>query len=187
MESSKRNREITFSRIVSVADKNYNEAQQLYHASFPECEKRTELKHREALGDSAFFCYTIYIGDQFAGILYFWQWDNFSFIEHLATNPEIRGGGIGGLALEKWKQEQQGRVLLLEIEPPTDQLTTRRQAFYTRHGFITNHHYHLHPSYSPTTAAHELLVMSAPGNISTDEFAQFRKYTLQHILSYVEK
>ncbi|MEG0163438.1 MAG: GNAT family N-acetyltransferase, partial [Mucinivorans sp.] len=140
-------------------------------------------KHRATMDDDAFFAHTIYIGEQFAGILYFWQWDGYAYLEHLATLPELRGQNIGGRALEKWKEEQQGRTLMLEIEPPEDEITRRREGFYVRHAMQINTHYHLHPSYSPLTAAHELRVMSFPGLLTEGQFNDFRQYLLTHILS----
>ena len=35
------------------------------------------------------------ISDKFAGIVTTWQFDDFMYIEHLATMPDMRGNGIG--------------------------------------------------------------------------------------------
>lgn len=174
--------QITFSRLTSPLSPHYAAAQDLYHSAFPACERRDEATHRDKLHDAAFFAYTIYNKEEFAGILYFWRWDNYSFVEHFATVSSLRGGGIGGLAIERWKSLQAGRTLLLEVEPPEGRIERRRIGFYERHGFCLNSHYHLHPSYSPSTESHELLVMSYPTTIDAQEFAEFRRYTLDHIL-----
>lgn len=174
----------TFHRITSPSDLAYERAQALYHTSFPACERREEDMHILTLGDRNFAADTIYISDMFAGILYYWHWDEFSFIEHFATEPELRGQGIGGLALDEWKIAQQGRVMLLEIEPPIDDITSRREAFYMKHGFITNSYLHMHPSYSSTTEPHQLLVMSAPGTINEEQFKEFQRYSFSHIIRW---
>lgn len=174
--------QITFDRLTSPHSPHYSAAQELYHSAFPACERRTEDKQREKLRDEAFFAYTIYNKGEFAGILYFWCWDRYSFIEHFATLPTMRGGGVGGVSLELWKEQQTGRTLLLEVEPPRGEIEQRRIGFYERHGFCLNSHYHLHPSYSILTEAHELLVMSFPVPIDAQHFLEFRRYTLQHIL-----
>ncbi|MEG0033205.1 MAG: GNAT family N-acetyltransferase, partial [Mucinivorans sp.] len=96
--------EITFRRLSATTDLNYQAAQKLYDQAFPAPERRTQAKHRATMDDDAFFAHTIYIGEQFAGILYFWQWDGYAYLEHLATLPELRGQNIGGRALEKWKE-----------------------------------------------------------------------------------
>ncbi|MEF9950239.1 MAG: GNAT family N-acetyltransferase [Mucinivorans sp.] len=179
-------KEITFLRVTSPSAPNYQAAQALYHAAFPVHERRSEEAHRATLTDDAFFAYTIYIGGQFAGILYFWRWANYSYLEHLATVPELRGQNIGGQALEQWKNNENGRTLMLEIEPPLDEITHRREGFYLRHAMQINTHKHLHPSYSPLTVTHELRVMSFPQLLTDEQFVDFRNYLLNHILGAAE-
>ena len=173
---------LRFERTDSTAHPDYPAAWTLYQTAFPACERRTEPRHLEALEDSTFFAYYIYSNEQFAGILYFWQWDNCSYLEHLATLPELRGRNIGGDALELWKADQAGRTLLLEIEPPADELTMRREGFYKRHGFVSNPYYYLHPSYGVTTEPHELVVMSFPTQIDQNQFSNFVDHSKNHII-----
>ena len=55
-----------------------------------------------------------------------------------------------------------GRAVVLEIEPPEDDLTKRRQNFYLRNGFGFNPYVHHHPPYRAGDERHLLNVMSFP-------------------------
>lgn len=160
----------------------------LYESAFPACERRSAAHHHRALGDAEFFAHTIYSGEQFAGLVHFWQWGDMAYIEHLATSPEVRGGGIGGRVVEWAKEATAGKLLVLEIEPPVDELTCRREGFYKRHGLVSNPQFeHIHPSYSQETDPHQLILMSWPRPITQAEFDEFRRYLLGRVLAYSDR
>lgn len=170
-----------------IADEDLRrQAWQLVENSFPLEEQRPLDQHIKALSDSAFHAEIITDNERFIGILFYWVYDdNYCFGEHLATNPELRGGGYGAKIMRHLMDK--GYITILEIEPPVDEITIRRRNFYERLGFQLNDYKHIHPSYRPTTSAHELKVMSYPRQITPQEFARFRDYSLNHILTYVEK
>ena len=67
------------------------------------------------------------------------------YVEHFAIVPEARGGCLGEHMLQQFRQAFP-RVLL-EAEPPTDELTQRRIAFYRRCGFEVLERPYLQPPY----------------------------------------
>ncbi|MEG2319070.1 MAG: GNAT family N-acetyltransferase [Mucinivorans sp.] len=155
----------------------------LLSSSFPLCEIRPDTKHVEVLSDESFHPCHIYEQGQFIGLLYYWTHHHWCYVEHLATSPELRGRGMGALVIQWLQQQIPGGVIILEIEPPEDEITRRRQGFYLRQGFVMNHSYlHIHPSYRSTTEPHELKVMSYPRELTAEEFADFRHYSLCHII-----
>lgn len=158
----------------------------LYEASFPLCEQRSLHQHIKAIDDEAFHAMVITENDEFIGLLFYWLYDDkYCYGEFLATLPEKRFGGYGAKAVEKFKE--MGYITLIEIEPQVDEMTTRRRGFYERQGFIMNNHAHIHPSYRPTTSAHELQIMSYPRLLTNEEFLRFRHFLLDKVLYYADK
>ena len=68
-----------------------------------------------------------------------------------------------------------GRVIL-EIDPPEDEISRRRRGFYERNGFVYNEYDYIHPSYLRPPQPHRLMVMSYPEAISPAEFEAFRTF-----------
>lgn len=85
------------------------------------------------------------------------------------------GGKICPLAL----LAAEGKPVILEIDPPVDDLSHRRQGFYERAGYHANPYAHVHPPYHAANCGHALVVMSYPGALSADTYAAFAYY-LQH-------
>ena len=70
--------------------------------SFPQEEYRTYFGQKALLEKPG---YTIYVKrgqeKQIQGFAAVWQWENLSFIEHLAVAPQYRNQGIGGEILKE--------------------------------------------------------------------------------------
>lgn len=170
----------------TVDEKIRQKSWHLMEHSFPLCEQRPHEQHLKALADSAFHADIAMEGDKFIGIVFYWIYDGkYCFVEHLATDPALRNGGYGGRIMEQLFDK--GYVIILEIDPPEDEISIRRKGFYERLGFTMNLYKHIHPSYRPTTKPHQLYIMSFPHMLSQEEFTAFRKYLMNHVMIYVEK
>lgn len=165
------------------------EAWAIYEQSFPLCEQRPLDEHIRALDDPAFHYHALTDGGRTIGLLSWWEWEAadgtpFRFGEHFAIAPETRGEGYGSRALTYLKGEGE-RLVLLEIDPPIDDISRRRERFYQRNGFRTNAEYdHIHPSFRPTTEAHRLLLMSYPQPLAPTEFKAFQRFNKERVLRY---
>lgn len=65
------------------------------------------------------------------------------------------------------------KTLILEIEPPKDDISKRRKGFYERCGFTENFFTHIHPPYHKINEGHELTIMTCPKQISQEIFDTF--------------
>ncbi len=164
----------------------------IYEQSFPLCEQRPLAEHLRALGDPAFHYHLLVEQGRLVGLLSWWDWENdegqrFRFGEHFAIAPEKRGGGYGSQAL-KLLQGDGSRLLLLEIDPPQDEVSRRRERFYLSNGMCPNYDYdHVHPSFRPTTEPHRLFLMSYPRPLTEAEFRAFQRFNNERVLSYSER
>ncbi len=124
---------ITFTPI-RTTDKDYSFVENLLHTSFPENERREDEGQRYNTDyNPKFTCYLITDGETRVGLFTLWKLDGFHYAEHLATSPEVRNRGYGKLIM-KQVTEMISDILILEVEEPTDEMSTRRIGFYRRCG-----------------------------------------------------
>lgn len=144
---------------LTPASSHAQKACRLYESAFPECERRpTEAWLRLMKDEPAFHAMVIGAENIFAGILTYWELPGFVYVEHFAIVPEARGGGIGEHMMQQFRQAFP-RVLL-EAEPPTDELTQRRIAFYRRCSFEVSERPYLQPPYRRGEQPVPLVLMS---------------------------
>ena len=96
-----------------------------------------------------------------------------------------RGQGLGTAALDLLAEA--GKSVILEIDPPVDAVSRRRQKFYERAGFIANPCLHIHPPYRPENSGYALVVMSRPRPLTEDEYAAFAAYLADVVMKDCQK
>ncbi len=158
----------------------------LYEVSFPDYERRGPESHRRADADPRFRGVAGLEGGGLAGLLFYWVDGGMAFVEHLATEPRLRGSGIGS-ALMRWLfAAYPGTHVILEIDPPEDDISRRRLRFYERLGFHVNDYPYFHTSYSLGGPRHPLVLMSRPDPIDREEFDAFLRFVRGVVLQYVD-
>lgn len=158
----------------------FSEAMELYRGSFPEYEQRLAPSQSRILSDPEYNFMLIYSGDTFVGIMLYWENDDFIYLEHFCTLPEMRGKGFGARALGMLTAR--GKTVILEIDPPEDELSCRRQSFYERCGFFSNDHDYIHLPYRVGDAGHRLVIMSSPETVGKERFDAFRDYMRDRVM-----
>ena len=129
-----------------VTKENFNELYALMENDFPEAERRTKADQESLLKNKHAYVNFIKVDGKIAGYFVFWDFGDFLFVEHLATKKEFRGQGLGSIFLKNFIS-QTNKNILLEVELPTDEISTKRIKFYERLGFVLNDHDYTQPSY----------------------------------------
>lgn len=95
------------------------------------------------------------------GLISWWNFPQWSYLEHFAISSSLRGGGIGAEAIREWlKMINKPAVLEVEL-PGANDMAQRRIRFYERLGFTPHHEWpYLQPPYSPQLAAVPLMLMT---------------------------
>lgn len=163
-----------FERLTSPEHPLYARAMELYARSFPWHEQR-EADSQARILTCAEHCFNlIFEEERWIGLLLAWKAKEFTYVEHFCMLPEVRGRGYGARALEMLAAE--GAPVILEIDPPVDDISRRRRAFYERCGFQLNGFAHVHPAYHRDCAGHVLGVMSNPGRLNREAYCAFVRY-----------
>ena len=116
----------------------------------------------------------IYENNRWVGMILWWETEEFIYIEHFCILPEMRGKKYGQKALELLGGER--KTVILEIDPPIDDVSVRRKRFYERSGYQANRFAHVHPPYKKGFKGHDLVVMSSPDQLSEAEYRAFNSY-----------
>lgn len=121
----------------------------LYLANFPECERREWSSVIRLMSTDARFHVTIADHDGLdVGFISYWTLDGFNYIEHLAVEGRWRRMGYGASLVRH--VASLGAPLLLEVEPPVDDVTVNRVKFYQRLGLTLREDVeYVQPPYGP--------------------------------------
>lgn len=163
------------------------EAMDLYAGSFPWYENRSREAHMKAMTDKEFHCKAaVSDGGSLIGLLFYWLHDNILFVEHLAVHPDMRGQNFGNKILERLIGANPGKTILLEIDPPRDDISMRRLRFYERLGFVVNDIEYEHPSFYTGHRAypHRLVILSHGHRLSDEDLMRYMKFMRSTILKY---
>ena len=135
---------------IQTNSKYYPFVEELLETAFPPEERRdTELQRSITNGKEHFHCNLIHTSQgECLGVITYWDFRSFVFIEHFAITPDYQGMGYGSQVLQML-QEQTSIPLLLEVEMPqrAHDAAYRRIAFYRRQGFKLRHSPYRQPPY----------------------------------------
>lgn len=151
-------------RIVSVEDEYWEALWHLYESAFPPAERRNRQQMERMLSERTDMYFNAVLEEELAGFFVYWVFGDFYYLEYLAVFPELRNKKIGQKVLEYAMQYLEGSRLL-EVEPPVDDITTRRVRFYQRNGYEVLDKDYRQPSYDGEKEEIALWIM---GNRSYD-------------------
>lgn len=156
---------------IKTSDIDYDFVENLLHASFPEVERRDDENQREITDNNPLFSPYLITDDEKSGVniglITLWDLGNFHYVEHLATSPEVRNHGYGAKIMEALKNKLNGTIVL-EVEKPEDEISTRRIKFYERCGFKLCYKDYVQPVYRKGGGTIPLYIMFY-GTESIDE------------------
>lgn len=78
-----------------------------------------------------------------------------------------------------------GKIVILEIDPPTTNIAKRRLGFYERNSYFANPYPHVPPAYHSGFKGYDLVVMSLGKALTDTDYAVFRTYLGEHVMKDV--
>lgn len=162
----------------------WNSVWKLYEESFPEAERRKKGDHLRACMDERFFPLSAWDGRELVGLMFFWEWNSYRYLEHLAVNPALRGHGHGSLMLRYLRDSQY--IIILEVDPLINELSVRRLQFYERAGYTLTPYRFVHLPYRVESKTQELLILSYPNMISKEQHNDFLRFVNEEVIRCCE-
>ncbi|MCM1150987.1 MAG: GNAT family N-acetyltransferase [Alistipes sp.] len=164
---------IALRRITDTDSQAYRFMENLLAAAFPPEEYREPAEWRKLTAASEIFRNNLICHDEMpVGLLSYWIFDRFHYVEHFAVSPEFRNDGYGARALKRLLCDLQ-RPVVLEVEAPDDDLSRRRIGFYQRQGFVLWEREYRQPPYRPHGDWLPMHLM-VYGNLDESEFCEIR-------------
>lgn len=117
----------------------------LYEKSFPIEERRDFSLVLDIYKTDLLSLNLIYDNETMVGILNYWDFNDFLYIEHLAVSEQYRNRKIASKVLEQLNT--QNKLIVLEVELPRDELSKRRIDFYQRNAFSIQPYPYFQPPY----------------------------------------
>lgn len=157
---------------------------ELYEGSFPLAERRKKEDHLRAYADERFFPLSAWDGNVLVGLLFFWEWDSYRYLEYLAVNPSLRGQSFGSEMLRYLRDSE--HTIILEIDPLINELSVRRLQFYERAGYTLTPFRFMHLPYRREAQPQELLILSYPHMITKEQHNDFLQFVNEVVIQYCE-
>ena len=174
---------IEIKQVKTQDEADYAFVEKLMLTAFPQGERRDTVQQREYSDHNPRFCNNI-IGEndnekgtgKDIGMISYWTMGDFYYIEHFAIDPGLRNGGYGKRVLEMIKKQLKGPIVL-EVEEPEDEMSTRRIHFYERLGFTLHRKPYMQPPYRKGDSGLPMFLMTY-GDIDMESNFEKVKKTL---------
>lgn len=164
---------ITLTRITESESEEYRFSEELLTTAFPRDEYRPLAEQRKNCAEKTEF-HLLLARDEGTkvGFVSFWELEGICYIEHLATLPALRGKGYGKEILEQLKKT--AHKIVLEVEEPVDEISTRRIGFYRRCGFRLCEIPYTQPPYRKNGNALPMLLMFHGCDVTEEFFEKIK-------------
>lgn len=171
---------IALHRITDTDSQAYRFLEKLLVEAFPSEEYRELTQWRQLTAGTEIFRNNLICDDGTpVGLLSYWDFGRFHYVEHFATAPGLRNRGYGHRVLERLLHDLQTPVVL-EAEAPDDDMSRRRIGFYRRQGFVLWETEYRQPPYNPGDPWLPMHLM-VHGDLAETEFQAVRNTIYKNV------
>ncbi|MBR6538579.1 MAG: GNAT family N-acetyltransferase [Bacteroides sp.] len=164
----------------------YTYSEKILVESFPKNEYRDLAQQKEYINSNALFsCNIIIDNDKPIGIINYWTFNHFCYIEHFAIDSTKRNQGYGKMVLEILKEKIKNPIIL-EVETPDTEIAIRRISFYKRVGLKLYNQPYLQPPYRREDDLLPMRIMVYGKELSDDEFSFIKRTIYKEVYNYIE-
>ncbi|MCQ2298822.1 MAG: GNAT family N-acetyltransferase [Bacteroidales bacterium] len=160
-------------------------AKDLFESAFPEEERPPFAAVRDREQSNFHFLVATINDDEPVGILTFWTFEEFAYIEHFAIDEEYRNLGFGKACILEFMNQYPDQVVL-EIELPNTEQAEHRLEFYSDLGFEQNPLPYTQPSYYKNELAVPMLILSKY-ELDDEEFAEVVNVLYKEVYHFSQK
>ncbi len=165
--------------MLNLINKNqFDSIYELFESSFPACELREKEKVKELFENGQL---KIYGSSDSLVAMYVWEFEKFVYLENFAVSSKYRGQGIGGKVLLELIHFFPSKTIVLEVEKPYDDMSTRRVGFYQRSGFVWNEFAYKLPPLRDVETDVDLHVMSYKNQLNQEDFNEIKEVLFKDV------
>lgn len=158
-------------------------AKELFESAFPDEERPPfgEIKKRNT--DKFHFLVATLADDEPVGILTYWTFEDFLYIEHFAIAEELRNQGLGKAVFLNFLSQQTQQVIL-EVELPTTEEAEHRLEFYASMGLFQNTQEYWQPSYLGKNKLELPMIIMSKYELDDDEFEETKQCLYENVYHF---
>jgi len=164
--------------------RHHHFAKELFESAFPE-EERPPFSSLEDR-DERFHFLVASLDDEPLGILTYWVFEEFAYIEHFAIDREFRNRGLGKATMLAFLSQYPDQVVL-ETELPSTEVADHRLEFYTDLGFTRNPQEYWQPSYRGKNKLVLQMIIMSKYELDDGEFDEMRDILYREVYHYSGK
>ena len=166
-------------------DDHFRQAWAIYEESFPVDERRPLTEQLQTLTDPRYtFTPLLDDGGTVVGLLGYWRFEAFTFLEHIAISSACRGSGLGTCTV-KGLQDAAPLPLILETElPEMNSQAPKRIRWYESLGFQSNLQDYVQPAYAKHQNPVPSRIMSYPYLLAAGDFEAIRQTLYSQVYRY---
>lgn len=160
---------------------NFNAVFSLMQRSFPKNEYRSYENQKKLLENKHYKIIPYFGGDnELLGFAAVWEFEFFKFVEHIAVSEKCRGMGIGSKIMRDIIEKSDVDIIL-EIEPPNDEMSKKRLHFYEKLGFKCNDFGYFQLPLNKNDKPIPLKILSYPQAINEEKFKKIKKIIYSNV------
>lgn len=174
-------------KLENIYDPGFEEVYDLYTASFPTYARRSWAELASVFSKKQNFnCCSLRNEDGFVGLICYWNFEKFVYIEHLAILPDLRNKGLGTEFIKAFIKENE-LPLVVETETPRTQIASQRIHFYERAGFYMISNFYMQPPYEGGQVLMSMLIMTTDYHYVNKHFNTIKNAIYKEVYKFDPK
>lgn len=165
---------IEIKQVKTQDEVNYTFVEKLMHTAFPQEERRDTVQQREYSDNNPRFCNNIILENgNSIGMISYWTMGDFTISNISLLIPASETEGMENVC---WNDKKQLKgPIVLEVEEPNDEMSTRRIHFYKRLEFTLHKKPYIQPPYRKGDSGLPMLLMTYGDIDMESDFEKVKK------------
>lgn len=165
---------IEIKQVKAQDEVNYTFVEKLMHTAFPQEERRDTVQQREYSDNNPRFCNNIILENgNSIGMISYWTMGDFTISNISLLIPASETEGMENVC---WNDKKQLKgPIVLEVEEPNDEMSTRRIHFYKRLEFTLHKKPYIQPPYRKGDSGLPMLLMTYGDIDMESDFEKVKK------------
>lgn len=155
--------------------KDFDEIFTILEEAFPPSERRTKADQKKLMDMEEYSIFGLKERGNLIGFVAEWEGPECRFVEHFVVDAACRGNGVGSRLLNDY-HDLSDKPVVLEVEPPENDVQKKRIKFYRKNGYHLSEYSYVQPTINADIKGVPLVLMSYPDRLNDDLFLALKDW-----------
>src|SRR5699024_9780780 len=155
--------------------KDFDEILTILEEAFPPSERRTKADQKKLMDLEEYSIFGLKERGNLIGFVAEWEGPEYRFVEHFVVDEAFRGNGVGSGLLNDY-HDLSDKPVILEVEPPENDVQKKRIKFYEKNGYHLSEYSYVQPTINADIKGVPLVLMSYPDRLNDDLFLALKDW-----------